>query len=141
MNPAVTTVASPPKSNMASSTVSQPASKQVAAVYTLTQLWRDLFEELKVMQFDEWTTRDIRNGIRRLAREMNKRENVVDLVKRGQMLSQASALLAAKIAAYEMLEEEIYNGENEVAGGYEFEMARLGRLEKAAQAWADVYMV
>ena len=126
---------------MASSTVSQPASKQAAAVYTLTQLWRDLFEELKVMQFDEWTTRDIRNGIRSLAREMNKRENVVDLVKRGQMLSQASALLAAKIAAYEMLEEEIYNGENEVAGGYEVEMARLGHLEKAAQAWADVYTV
>ena len=95
---------------MVSSTVSQSASKQAAAVYTLTQLWRDLFEELKVMQFDEWTTRDIRNGIRSLAREMNKRENVVDLMKRGQMLAQASAFLSAKIAAYEMLEEEIYNG-------------------------------
>lgn len=108
-------------------------------MYSLTQLWRDLFEELKVMQFDEWTTRDIRNSIRRLAREMNKRESVADLVKRGQMLAQASALFAAKIAAYEMLEEEIYTGEDDVAGGYQAYMERMVRLEKAAQAWADVY--
>ena len=109
-------------------------------VYRLTELWRDLFEELKVMQFDEWTTRDIRNSIRSLAREMNKRENVVDLVKRGQILTQASALFAAKIAAYEMLEEEIYNaGADDMAGGYQAYMERMVRLETAAQAWADVY--
>jgi cell fate (sporulation/competence/biofilm development) regulator YlbF (YheA/YmcA/DUF963 family) len=124
---------------MASSTISQPASK-AAVVYRLTELWRDLFEELKVMQFDEWTTRAIRNSIRSLAREMNKRENVVDLVKRGQMLAQASALLSAKIAAYEMLEEEIDNaGSDEMAGGYQAVMERMVRLETAAQAWADVY--
>lgn len=127
---------------MASSTISQPASTQAAVVYRLTELWRDLFEELKVMQFDEWTTRDIRNGIRCLAREMNKRENVVDLVKRGQMLAQASAFLAAKIAAYEMLEEEIDNaGSDEMAGGYQAVMERMVRLETAAQAWAKVYSV
>jgi hypothetical protein len=106
----------------------------------LRELWTTIFEELNVMQFDEWTTPQIRKDLRNLRRAMNVKENVLNLTARGQMLSSASGFLAAKIAALEMLQDDIYaENDNEYAAGYEYSLQRLRRLEAAASAWEKVY--
>lgn len=123
---------------MASSAVSPRAMAQT--LYPLRDLWVTLFDELKVMQFDEWTTPQIRKDLRSLRRAMNVKENVLNLSTRSQMLSSASGFLAAKIAALEMLQDDIYaENDNEHAAGYEYSLQRLHRLEEAATAWEKIY--
>lgn len=110
-------------------------------LYPLRDLWTTLFVELKVMQFDEWTTPQIRKDLRALRRSMNVKENVLNLSMRAEMLSATAAFLAAKIAALEMLQDDIYaENDNEHAAGYEHSLQRLRHLEEAAIAWEKVYI-
>ena len=80
-------------------TVKKPA-------YKLTDLWRNIYHELRSMQFDGWTCLEERRAIRTLCRDMNNKELVVQLPLRAEMLQQAEALLNKKIDAYAEDEEE-----------------------------------
>ena len=114
-------------------TVKKPA-------YKLPDLWRNIYHELRSMQFDGWTCLEERRAIRTLCRDMNNKELVVQLPLRAEMLQQAEALLNKKIDAYAEDEEEVYaNGHNEDMGGFEHEIRRLSAMAFAADAWAQSY--
>ena len=140
---AAAALSSPP---MASSTSSRhssaPRSPRSKAhnLYPIRTLWPKLFEELAVMQHDNWATAQTRKDIRALRQAMNVKENVLNLSMRAQMLSDVASYLAAKIAALEEMQDDIYAADdNEYAGGYEFALQRLYRLEQATLAWQAVY--
>ena len=120
------------------SVISRPAAKKPE--YKLTDLWRNMYHELRLMQFDGWTCLEERRAIRGLCRDMNNKELVMQLPLRAEMLRQAEALLNKKIDAYAEDEVEVYaNGRDEDMGGFEHEIRRLSAMASAAGAWAQSY--
>ena len=122
---------------MASATPSLPKTQpKTQPLCKLVTLWPVLFNELKMMQFDSWTKQEDRIKLREIRRQMNTKEILVDLTKRGELLAQAAAFLEAKIAWYEMAYASCTHDE---MTALDEEQSRIQIIQEATESWSQYY--